>query len=182
MQSLATAFGKASAQGKLTGENVQMMIDAGWNPLIQISEAAGETMEETQKRMSDGAISVDELKAAMQAATSEGGQFAGGMEKASKTTEGLMSTLQDNAKALVGEVFQPISDSLLQEVLPNAISYIDKLSTAFKTDGVDGLVSAASEIIGEVITTIVSKSQIFFRWCKTFCRASERQLAKTCRL
>lgn len=151
MQRLSTAFGKATASGKLSGEVVQQMIDAGWNPLIQISQAAGETMEETQKRMSDGAISVEELQAAMEAVTSGTGQFAGGMESASHTTQGLISTLQDNARALVGEVFQPISDGLLGQVLPGAIEAISSLTTAFRENGISGMIEAAGGILGSAI-------------------------------
>lgn len=151
MQRLSTAFGKATASGKVTGDTVQQMIDAGWNPLIQISQTAGETMEETQKRMSAGAISVEELQAAMEAVTSGTGQFAGGMEAASHTTQGLISTLQDNAKALVGEVFQPISDGLLGEVLPGAIEAISGLTTAFRENGISGMIEAAGGIVGSAI-------------------------------
>lgn len=151
MQRLSTAFGKATAAGKVSGDTVQQMIDAGWNPLIQISKAAGETMEETQKRMSAGAISVDELKAAMEAVTTGTGQFAGGMEAASHTTQGLISTLQDNAKSLVGEVFQPISDGLLGQVLPGAIDAIAGLTTAFRENGISGMIDAAGGIIGTAI-------------------------------
>ena len=151
MQRLSTAFGKATASGKLSGEVVQQMIDAGWNPLIQISQAAGETMEETQKRMSAGAISVQELQAAMEAVTTGTGQFAGGMEAASHTTQGLISTLQDNARALVGEVFQPISDGLLGEVLPGAIDAISSLTTAFRENGISGMIEAAGGIVGSAI-------------------------------
>lgn len=151
MQRLSTAFGKATAAGKLSGEVVQQMIDAGWNPLIQISQAAGETMEETQKRMSAGAISVEELQAAMEAATTGTGQFAGGMEAASHTTQGLISTLQDNARALVGEVFQPISDGLLGQVLPGAIEAISGLTTAFRENGISGMIEAAGGIVGSAI-------------------------------
>ena len=157
MQRLSTAFGKATASGKLSGEVVQQMIDAGWNPLIQISKAAGETMEETQKRMSAGAISVEELQAAMEAVTSGTGQFAGGMEAASHTTQGLISTLKDNAMALVGEVFQPISDGLLGEVLPGAIEAIGQLATAFQTNGVSGMVTAASSIIASFLSAFTSR-------------------------
>lgn len=157
MQRLSTAFGKATASGKLSGEVVQQMIDAGWNPLIQISKAAGETMEETQKRMSAGAISVEELQAAMEAVTSGTGQFAGGMEAASHTTQGLISTLQDNARALVGEVFQPISDGLLGQVLPGAIEAIGQLTTAFQTNGVSGMVTAASSIIASFLSAFTSR-------------------------
>ncbi len=151
MQRLSTAFGKATAAGKLSGEVVQQMIDAGWNPLIQISQAAGETMEETQKRMSAGAISVEELQAAMEAVTTGTGQFAGGMEAASHTTQGLISTLQDNARALVGEVFQPISDGLLGQVLPGAIEAISSLTTAFRENGISGMIEAAGGIVGSAI-------------------------------
>lgn len=156
MQRLSTAFGKATAAGKLSGEVVQQMIDAGWNPLIQISEAAGETMEETQKRMSAGAVSVEELQAAMEAVTSGTGQFAGGMEAASHTTQGLISTLQDNARALVGEVFQPISDGLLGEVLPGAIEAISGLTTAFRENGITGMIEAAGGIVGSAIGEFTS--------------------------
>ena len=151
MQRLSTAFGKATAAGKVTGDTVQQMIDAGWNPLIQISQAAGETMEETQKRMSAGAISVEELQAAMEAVTTGTGQFAGGMEAASHTTQGLISTLQDNARALVGEVFQPISDGLLGQVLPGAIEAISGLTTAFRENGIYGMIEAAGGIVGSAI-------------------------------
>lgn len=151
MQRLSTAFGKATAAGKVTGDTVQQMIDAGWNPLIQISKAAGETMEETQKRMSAGAVSVEELQSAMEAVTSGTGQFAGGMEAASHTTQGLISTLQDNARALVGEVFQPISDGLLGEVLPGAIEAISSLTTAFRENGISGMIEAAGGIVGSAI-------------------------------
>lgn len=151
MQRLSTAFGKATASGKVTGDTVQQMIDAGWNPLIQISKAAGETMEETQKRMSAGAISVEELQAAMEAVTTGTGQFAGGMEAASHTTKGLISTLQDNARALVGEVFMPISDGLLGRVLPGAIEAVSSLTTAFRENGISGMIEAAGGIIGSAI-------------------------------
>lgn len=151
MQRLSTAFGKATAAGKVTGDTVQQMIDAGWNPLIQISQSAGETMEETQKRMSAGKISVQELQAAMEAVTTGTGQFAGGMEAASHTTQGLMSTLQDNAKALVGEVFQPISDGLLGQVLPGAIEAISGLTAAFRENGISGMIEAAGGIVGSAI-------------------------------
>lgn len=157
MQRLSTAFGKATAAGKVTGDTVQQMIDAGWNPLIQISKAAGETMEQTQKRMSAGKISVEELQAAMEAVTSGTGQFAGGMEAASHTTQGLISTLKDNARALVGEVFQPISDGLLGEVLPGAIEAIDRLTTSFQTNGVSGMVTAASSIIASFLSAFTSR-------------------------
>ena len=133
MQRLSTAFGKATAAGKVTGDNVQQIIDEGWNPLIQMSQAAG-------------AISVEELQAAMEAVTIGTGQFAGGMEAASHTTQGLISTLQDNVKSKIGEAFQSVSDILQSEVLPRAIEFVNSINVDSIIENVNGLVSTFIEL------------------------------------
>lgn len=150
MQSLARAYGKATAQGKLTGETVQMMIDAGWNPLIDICDQTGESMEDVQKRMAAGSISAEELTQAVNHATDAGGKFAGGMEAASKTVAGLTSTLQDNVNAMLGELMQPVSDAMLSTLLPTAIDAVDQLTTAFEDEGIDGF----SRVAGDLIATL----------------------------
>lgn len=150
MQSLARAYGKATAQGKLTGETVQMMIDAGWNPLIDICDQTGESMEDVQKRMAAGSISAEELTQAVNHATDAGGKFAGGMEAASKTVAGLTSTLQDNVNAMLGELMQPVSDAMLSTLLPMAIDAVDQLTTAFEDEGFDGF----SRVAGDLIATL----------------------------
>lgn len=156
MQSLARAYGKATAQGKLTGETVQMMIDAGWNPLIDICDQTGESMEDVQKRMAAGSISAEELTQAVNHATDAGGKFAGGMEAASKTVAGLTSTLQDNVNAMLGELMQPVSDAMLSTLLPTAIDAVDQLTTAFEDEGIDGLSRVAGSLIATLSAQLVS--------------------------
>lgn len=156
MQSLARAYGKATAQGKLTGETVQMMIDAGWNPLIDICDQTGESMEDVQKRMAAGSISAEELTQAVNHATDAGGKFAGGMEAASKTVAGLTSTLQDNVNAMLGELMQPVSDAMLSTLLPTAIDAVDQLTTAFEDEGIDGFSRVAESLIASLSARLVS--------------------------
>lgn len=156
MQSLARAYGKATAQGKLTGETVQMMIDAGWNPLIDICDQTGESMEDVQKRMAAGSISAEELTQAVNHATDAGGKFAGGMEAASKTVAGLTSTLQDNVNAMLGELMQPVSDAMLSTLLPTAIDAVDQLTTAFEDEGIDGFSRVAGNLIASLSAQLVS--------------------------
>ena len=96
LQTLTRAYGKMSSAQKVTLENVNMMIDAGFNPLNQICDATGESMSDLYKRISDGKVSFSELEAAVEAATSQGGQFYNGMLEASQTFSGRMSTLKDN--------------------------------------------------------------------------------------
>ena len=156
MQSLARAYGKATAQGKLTGETVQMMIDAGWNPLIDICDQTGESMEDVQKRMAAGSISAEELTQAVNHATDAGGKFAGGMGAASKTGAGLTSTLQDNVNAMLGELMQPVSDAMLSTLLPTAIDAVDQLTTAFEDEGIDGFSRVAGNLIASLSAQLVS--------------------------
>lgn len=156
MQSLARAYGKATAQGKLTGETVQMMIDAGWNPLIDICDQTGESMEDVQKRMAAGSISAEELTQAVNHATDAGGKFAGGMEAASKTVAGLTSTLQDNVNAMLGELMQPVSDAMLSTLLPTAIDAVDQLTTSFEDEGIDGFSRVAGSLIASLSAQLVS--------------------------
>ena len=151
--SLIGAFGTMNSSGKVTLEYINIMAEQGFNPLNMIAEKTGETMAEVYARVSAGTVTFDEVKNAMAAATSAGGQFYQGMEKASQTTAGRISTLKDNATALVGEVFEPISEGLSNELLPAAISAVDELSTAFKENGVNGMVAAAGDIVGETIAS-----------------------------
>ena len=92
LQTLVRAYGKMSSAQKVTLENVNMMIDAGFNPLNQICATTGESMSDLYKRISDGKVGFDELAAAVNAATSEGGQFYNGMLEASQTVNGRLST------------------------------------------------------------------------------------------
>lgn len=104
-------------------------------------------MSEVRDRVSDGAVSFKEISDAMKVATSEGGQFYKGMEVASQTLNGQISTLTDNAMALAGEIVKPLTDSLSQTLVPGAISAIDTLLAAMEKDGVQGLAQAGIDMI-----------------------------------
>lgn len=129
MESLTRAFGKMSGSGKVTLEAINMMIDAGYNPLNNIAAKTGESMESLYERISDGAMSFEEIKQAIADATSEGGQFFNGMDEASKTTSGLISTLKDNINEKLGGAFKGVTDKIRNELLPKAIEFVNALDT-----------------------------------------------------
>jgi len=128
LQTLVRAYGKMSSAQKVTLENVNMMIDAGFNPLNQICTATGESMADLYKRISDGKVSFAELESAVSSATSQGGQFYNGMLEASQTFSGRMSTLKDNVSALTGELtgglFEALGE-LVVKVNEAAVSFLD---------------------------------------------------------
>lgn len=158
MNRIAMAYGQMSSAGKVQLEDVKQMIEAGFNPLQEISESTGESMESLYDRISKGTLSVDEITASMQRATAEGGKYYQSMEKQSQTINGLISTLKDNAMQLLGEVVEPISDSLREELLPAAIEAVEGMQKAFKENGVDGLIEAGSQVISNFLLGITERA------------------------
>ena len=93
-QSLSLAFSQMSATGKLMGQDLLQMINAGFNPLATISEKTGKSIGQLKEEMEKGAISADMVRQAFIDATSEGGKFYGMLEAQSKTLRGAYSNLQ----------------------------------------------------------------------------------------
>lgn len=149
LQTLVRAYGKMSSAQKVTLENVNMMIDAGFNPLNQICDATGESMSALYKRISDGKVSFHELEAAVAAATSEGGQFYNGMLEASQTFNGRLSTLKDNVAALTGEL-----TSGLFSALGDIIVKANELVVSITED--DSKMAALKETIGILTAAVVA--------------------------
>ena len=149
LQTLVRAYGKMSSAQKVTLENVNMMIDAGFNPLNQICDATGESMSALYKRISDGKVSFNELEAAVAAATSEGGQFYNGMLEASQNFNGRLSTLKDNVAALTGEL-----TSGLFSALGDIIVKANELVVSITED--DAKMAALKETIGVLTAAVVA--------------------------
>ncbi len=111
LQSLSLAFSQMTATGKLMGQDLLQMINAGFNPLEEISRKTGQSIGVLKEKMSEGAISAEMVRDAFISATSEGGKFNGMLEAQSKTIAGQMSNLEgamDDAMNAIGENFQPI--------------------------------------------------------------------------
>lgn len=93
--SLALAFAQTQAAGRLMGQEVLQFVNAGFNPLQEISRKTGKSMVELKKAMEDGAISADMVTDAFRSATEQGGLFYGALDKGAATTEGKIAKLGD---------------------------------------------------------------------------------------
>ena len=124
MDSLTLAFSQISASGKASMEDINQMIDQGFNPLTIVAQKTGESMADLRDRVSDGGVSFEEIAGAFQTATSEGGIFYQSMDKASETTNGKISTLKDGFNTALG--------SMTESLLP------------FVTEAVEGLTKVAN--------------------------------------
>lgn len=125
MQRIAAAYGQMSSAGKVSLEDIKQMIEAGFNPLTEISDSTGESMESLYDRISKGTISVDEITASMQRSTSEGGKYFQSMEKQSDTLSGKFSTLKDTVSEKLGGAFKGLTDFLRDHAIPAAIELLN---------------------------------------------------------
>lgn len=102
--SLTLAFAQMSATGKLMGQDLLQMINAGFNPLTVMAEKTGKSVATLKDEMSEGAISADMVADAFEAATAKGGKFHGMLEKQSKGMKGSISNLQGAIQDVLNEI------------------------------------------------------------------------------
>ena len=144
--------------GDKTSREFRNMVKAAQKEVKKMGDGASDSAKLLAQIGEDGVISAEMVQKAFEIATSEGGQFFNGMEEASKTFNGQMSTLGDNVNGLIGRFFEPMSNMLTGKILPGAINIVDKLSEAFDESGFSGMAEAAKGIF----KNLVGKVQIDF--------------------
>jgi tape measure domain-containing protein len=152
MQSLALAFSQATSTGKLMGQDLLQMINAGFNPLAVISEKTGESMASLKEKMSQGAISAEMLAQAFQWATEEGSLFYKGAESAGSTTEGKINQLKDTFNEFLINTFnqlQPVVNAIL-DFSTNVLSAIPGVLANIRT-GFGNVIDTISDFRGIII-------------------------------
>lgn len=102
--SLALAFSQMSSAGKLMGQDLMQMVNAGFNPLEEISRKTGKSIGELKNEMSKGAITSKMVQDAFISATSAGGKFYGMASEGAKTLNGQISMLQESFDNMFNEI------------------------------------------------------------------------------
>lgn len=113
-ESLTLAFAQASSTGKLMGQDLLQMINAGFNPLVEISRTTGKSISELKDDMSDGKISVEMLQNAFKTATEEGGKFHGMLNGMANGMQGAFSNLEGAIQKLFNDLGQEIEGPIVE--------------------------------------------------------------------
>lgn len=100
-EKLALAFAQVGSAGRLQGEEMRQFKNTAFNPLREIAERTGETMDEVKKRMEAGGVSFDEVSSALQAAVGPAGRFNGLLKSISNTMLGQMSKAWSQFKLIL---------------------------------------------------------------------------------
>lgn len=102
--SLALSFSQMSSAGKLMGQDLMQMVNAGFNPLEEISRKTGKSIGELKNEMSKGAITSRMVQDAFISATSAGGKFYGMASEGAKTLNGQISMLEESFDNMFNEI------------------------------------------------------------------------------
>jgi tape measure domain-containing protein len=159
LNTIARAYGKMNSAQKVSLESINMMIDAGFNPLQEISEKTGESMQSLYDRVSKGKMSVDEITESMKRSTAEGGKYFQSMDAQSQTLDGRLSTLSDTINSKLGEALQPILQKAADEWIPNITNAIDSMDMDSVVSVIDDIISGVGDLFGFIMdngSTIIS--------------------------
>lgn len=131
LNQLTLAFAQIKSTGKLMGQDLLQLINAGFNPLQIISEKTGRSMGDLKDAMSKGQISADLVAKAFQSATGPGGRFFQLTEKMSQSMAGKWSTVMGKGKFVIAEFGLSLKEVFLP-ILDKVIGMIDKVSKFMK--------------------------------------------------
>ena len=101
--SLNLAFSQMSSTGQLMGQDLLQMINAGFNPLVQMSKTTGKSIAKLKEEMGKGLITANMVKQAFYDAAGAGGQY-----------ENMINRIADSARGLADSAFAKIEKRMLQ--------------------------------------------------------------------
>lgn len=161
LNSLTLAFAQSASAGRLNGQDLLQMINAGFNPLQEIAEKTGKSMAQLRKEMEQGRIGIDQVKGAFVSATSEGGRFYQMNQKQSETLAGQWSTLQDNIEVFLTKLGQ-IEAKPIKELVGGLNELLTLLNKGNINFGIFGdVIEASFKPLNLLIDGIVASADAF---------------------
>lgn len=121
---LALIYGKARAEGLIQNDTLNQLAEAGIPIYSELARVLNVNESQIRKLAEQGKIQFSDLQQAFTNLTSEGGRFAGLMERQSKSLDGLFSTL---VSAIQNKLTNAMND-LLPVIKSITKGFIDFLS------------------------------------------------------
>lgn len=157
---LALAFAQVGSAGRLQGEEMRQFKNTAFNPLREIAQRTGETMDQVKQRMEAGGISFNEVANSLRAAVGPAGRFNGLLEAISNTLLGQVRKAWAQFKMAVlplgNELLAPLTKFFraINGVLPAFTNFVKAHSGSAKTI----LATLAAIAAGAVVFTAMGLS------------------------
>lgn len=147
LSSLSLVFGQVSAAGHLMGQDLLQFVNAGFNPLQELSKMTGESYDALREKMSKGQITAENVAQAIAHATGEGGKFYGMMDTLSQTTQGQW-------QVAIGKL-QDMAIKLFESIKPYIVGLLN---------GINAIIPVISTALHWVFGAIISVIEFFRSW------------------
>mgnify|MGYP002772839688 CR=1 FL=1 len=147
MNRVALAYGQMLAKGKVTGEELRQMTEAGVPLLQTLAETMGKTTAEVQDLSSKGKVGINDLNNAITSLTTGSGKFAGMMEQQSQTMNGMLSTMKDN----FDQFGRDIGEGAFKQVKSSLQDVMDMIQKASE----DGTLDEVAKDVGDALSGII---------------------------
>lgn len=132
LNEMAAIYGKVKAKGKAMTEELLQLSDRGIPVIDVLAKGLGKSKDQIFELASQGRISFDILKRAMQTMTAQGGIFFQQMEEQSKTLFGKLSTLKDNIFLLFADVGEVLDETFgVKDTIDFLIAQVQRLRVSF---------------------------------------------------
>ena len=164
-----TALSQMQQKGKVTGEEMLQLAEAGVPAWDALASSLGKSVAETQKLVSTGKVTTDQLFTAIENRSGAAMQRVSGMmDKQSQSLTGLLSTLKDTVSQQLGSAMAPAVEAI-KKALPGITDAIGKTLEAIGpqigpvfsviADVVSKLLPAVAPVLGAMVglfSTLVS--------------------------
>ncbi|MFB9862730.1 tape measure protein [Rufibacter immobilis] len=158
LQSLSLAFSQVAATGRLTGQDLLQFVNAGFNPLQEMSAKTGKSMGTLKKEMEDGKVSFLDVATSIESATGKGGRFFEMTKQIGDSAPGKLLALQGAA--------QGMASNFGSDMLNLMVPLMDFTQWLIDTPGmVNGLATAIGALaVGIGIYNVVTKWATVSAW------------------
>lgn len=168
-ESLSLSFSQMSATGKLMGQDLLQMINAGFNPLAQISEKTGKSIDELKQQMESGKVTVEMVTDAFMDATGEGGKFHDMLSKQAEGLKGSFAYIRGSISGMMNEIGEsvegPVADmtNLAGDLVKNykdVAEVIGVLVSMYGAYKAAVMVTVAAEAANSTGTTLLAAAKV----------------------
>jgi tape measure domain-containing protein len=140
------ALGQMQAKGKVTGEEMMQLVEAGVPAWDFLAKELGTNVAGAMQKVEDRTVSSDKMFAALQHGAAA--EFGGMMQRQSQTAQGAMSTLMDTVKMAAVDGFQPLFAAIEKVVVGLANFAGSTEGKAFIEDLVTNAQDASKAFLG----------------------------------
>jgi tape measure domain-containing protein len=159
-QGMTYAFAQVQSTGRLMGQDLLQLINAGFNPLQEISKRTGVAMKDLKATMEKGGISAKMVTEAFKSATGQGGTFYKMMDKQSQSVGGRWATVMDEFKGKLIEMFEKLTPTInniidgIISIMPTVSNLINNISTAFQSAPIQFFLLHIKDVLNIVIKIV----------------------------